>query len=209
MQVWSTNNLEIVTYSNNNNNNKLSKLYRICWCFSWTNLNHPPVETHPPGSAMRSGAYWFCSPRLIPPNAIGCHPMEMSIGISMGFLKQHWVRKIIGKWCRFFVFCFLWIFKCMAKMMFASFRIILNVCVRFRLCPHGVHFRPCCETCYVYTEAYPLWGSMPGIKILSETMFLPSYCGSLDPVGCTTSGTRCGGSSGTFQNDSQVDDILT
>lgn len=114
MQVWSTNNSEIVTYSNNNK--KLSKLYPICWCFSWTNLNHPTVETHPPGSAMRSGAYWFCSPRLIPPNAIGCHPIEMSIGISMGFFKKALGQKNHRKMVPFFwFFVFLWIFSAWQK----------------------------------------------------------------------------------------------
>lgn len=95
---------------------KLSKLYPICWCFSWTNLNHPTVETHPPGSAMRSGAYWFCSPRLIPPNAIGCHPIEMSIGISMGFFKKALGQKNHRKMVPFFwFFVFLWIFSAWQK----------------------------------------------------------------------------------------------
>ena len=118
MQVWSTNNSEIVTYSNNNNNNnnnnKLSKLYPICWCFSWTNRPtiHPWKLTHldllwdlePIGFAVPG---WY----LPTPSVV--IPIEMSIGISMGFVK--WVRKIIGKWCRFFVFCFLWIFSAWQK----------------------------------------------------------------------------------------------
>ena len=177
---------------------------------------------------MRSGPYWFCSSRLIPDAIKSPHLrsiQEHGINCFLDELGQKNPWKLV-------LFCFESIFSSWQNdVHFISCH--PNVCVRFRLCPHGVHFRPCCETCHVWekkkamssdteTKAYPMRfyaeyqnsfreyvsTRLQGVKIFASInpqlgwlIWVPSccVCGSLGPIGCRTSGTRCGGSSGTFQ----------